>query len=59
MWIADWYQEQSINEILSDLWYHEDQDGRETRIYPGLIALTREQIDELNQRYSRLMPARR
>lgn len=51
-WIANWHtNERSIEmeQILFDLWYHEDQDGRETRLYPGLIGLTREQITYANE----------
>jgi hypothetical protein len=54
-WLADWSlkgQITNLEEALLDLWYHEDQDGRETRIFPGLIGLSREQItfaNEINQ----------
>jgi hypothetical protein len=51
-WLADWNitsKVTSIEECLLDLWYHEDQDGRETRIYPGLIGLSREQITFANE----------
>ena len=48
-WIAEWHQQCSLNDILLDLWYHEDQDGRETRVYPGIIALSREQITFANE----------
>lgn len=46
-WIAAWagsVRAPDLEDLLLDLWYQEDQDGRETRIYPGLIALNREQI---------------
>ncbi|GGX51215.1 DNA replication terminus site-binding protein [Saccharospirillum salsuginis] len=46
-WIAPWagsVRAPDLEDLLLDLWYQEDQDGRETRIYPGLIALNREQI---------------
>ncbi|MHA7878353.1 MAG: DNA replication terminus site-binding protein [Saccharospirillum sp.] len=33
-----------LEDALLDLWYLEDQDGRETRIYPGLVALNHEQM---------------
>jgi hypothetical protein len=51
-WLADWQttgETLGIEEPLLDLWYHEDQDGRETRIYPGLIGLSREQITFANE----------
>lgn len=46
-WIAPWagsVRAPDLEDLLLDLWYQEEQDGRETRIYPGLIALNREQI---------------
>ena len=46
-WMAPWSESSrapEIEEALMDLWYLEDQDGRETRVYPGLIALNHEQI---------------
>lgn len=46
-WIAPWagsVRAPDLEDLLLDLWYQEDQDGRETRLYPGLIALNREQI---------------
>lgn len=46
-WIAPWsgsVRAPDLEDLLLDLWYHEDQDGRETRLYPGLIALNHEQI---------------
>ena len=46
-WIAPWagsVRAPDLENLLLDLCYQEDQDGRETRIYPGLIALNREQI---------------
>jgi len=46
-WLAPWHglgQSATVEDILFDLWYHEDQDGRETRVYPGLIGLTRQQF---------------
>jgi len=51
-WIAPWNgltQSSNIEDILFDLWYHEEQDGRETRVYPGLIGLTRQQITYANE----------
>jgi len=51
-WLAPWNglgQAANIEDILFDLWYHEDQDGRETRIYPGLIGLSREQFTYANE----------
>lgn len=46
-WMAPWSEHgraPELEDALLDLWYLEDQDGRETRIYPGLIALNHEQI---------------
>lgn len=46
-WIAPWnglHQSSSIEEVLFDFWYSDDQDGRETRTYPGLFSLTPQQI---------------
>lgn len=46
-WIAPWngaVRAPDLEDLLLDLWYQDDQDGRETRVYPGLIALNREQI---------------
>jgi len=51
-WLAPWHglgQSATIEDILFDLWYHEDQDGRETRVYPGLIGLTRQQFTYANE----------
>lgn len=52
-WLADWQNHNghlhSLEDVLTDLWYHEDQDGRETRVYPGLIALSREQMTFANE----------
>jgi len=56
MWLAPWNglgSASEIDDIIFDLWYQEDQDGRETRIYPGLIGLNRQQItlaNEINMR---------
>lgn len=52
MWLADWHTNQESSElepILNDLWYQEEQDGRETRIYPGLVSLSREQVTFANE----------
>ncbi len=46
-WIADWNSVATGNrleDVLTDFWYREDQDGRETRVYPGLVGLNRQQI---------------
>lgn len=51
-WLATWHTNEpsiEMEQILFDLWYHEDQDGRETRIYPGLVGLTPEQITYANE----------
>lgn len=52
LWMATWNQPSNqinIEDVLFDLWYLEDQDGRETRIYPGIIALSRQQITFANE----------
>lgn len=54
LWLADWHAPRlsSLEAALTDLWYHEDQDGRITRVYPGLVGLSREQMTlahEINQ----------
>lgn len=46
-WIAPWSETGrtfELEDALLDLWYLDDQDGRETRVYPGLVALNHEQI---------------
>lgn len=46
-WMADWHGPSSqvgLDSALNDLWYQEDQDGRETRLYPGLVSLNRQQL---------------
>ncbi len=51
-WLANWNglnQSSTVDDILFDLWYHEDQDGRETRVYPGLIGLSRQQMTYANE----------
>lgn len=51
-WLSDWnsnISENTLDGVLNDLWYQEDQDGRETRVYPGLIGLSREQITFANE----------
>lgn len=51
-WLPNWNSQSSDNDIesvLLDLWYLEDQDGRETRIYPGLVGLSRQQITYANE----------
>lgn len=51
LWLTDWHTRATfgLEPILNDLWYHEDQDGRETRIYPGLVSLSREQVTFANE----------
>lgn len=51
LWLADWHTNPAfgLEPILNDLWYHEDQDGRETRNYPGLVSLSREQFTFANE----------
>lgn len=51
-WLANWHSPsgaQTLEDALLDVWYHDDQDGRETRSYPGLIALTNEQLIFANE----------
>lgn len=51
LWLADWNTAPAfgLEPILNDLWYHEDQDGRETRLYPGIVSLNHEQITFANE----------
>ena len=51
IWLAGWNSEHSRNleDTLLDVWYFEEQDGRETRNYPGLVGLSREQITYANE----------
>lgn len=42
--ISDSNPTSSIANALLDLWYQGNQDGRQTRIYPGLIAVTSSQL---------------
>jgi hypothetical protein len=51
IWLAGWHSEHSnsLESLLMDVWYHEDQDGRETRIYPGLVGLSRAQVTYANE----------
>ncbi|MDN3649714.1 DNA replication terminus site-binding protein [Reinekea marina] len=52
LWLAPWNHLDSrstIEDILFDLWYQDDQDGRETRVYPGLVGITPHQITYANE----------
>lgn len=52
IWLANWNNlgsNATMEDILFDLWYQEDQDGRETRMYPGLVAITPHQITYANE----------
>lgn len=52
IWLANWNNlgaNASIEDILFDLWYQDDQDGRETRMYPGLVGITPHQITYANE----------
>ncbi|EAR08419.1 hypothetical protein [Reinekea blandensis] len=51
IWLADWHTEPAfgLEPVLTDLWYHEDQDGRETRLYPGIVSLNHEQVTFANE----------
>jgi hypothetical protein len=55
IWLANWHSlgtNATIEDVLFDLWYQDDQDGRETRMYPGLVGITPHQItyaNEINQ----------
>lgn len=51
-WLAPWHQlnqHSELGDILFDLWYEEDQDGRETRLYPGLVGISREHMLYANE----------
>lgn len=51
-WLAPWHQlnhHADLSDILFDLWYEEDQDGRETRLYPGLVGVPREHMLYANE----------
>ena len=52
IWLANWHNigtNATMEDVLFDLWYHEDQDGRETRMYPGLIGTSPHQMIYANE----------